>query len=209
VNSPDPTTVTASGSSGNASGTLSLVVNTGELSCGAPYDYEAPITTLSTTDFNTGENVTVVDTVGDVPSTTGVKVCYAAGSAPHGTFLVACNASDTNAPCLESLVESDDSVTATFLSPAQDPRFWTGGEPLSVKKFTPAKGLPGAKLTIKGKNLSEVQSVVIGGLQATIKSVTSTKVVVSLSYQVFPQQSLVTVTAASGEAVAKKDFTIT
>ncbi len=97
VNSPDPTTVTASGSSGNNSGTMNIVVNTGTLSCGASYDYETPITTLSTNGFNPGDNLNVVDTVAGVPSASAVKVCYAAGSATTGSFLARCNVLQTNA----------------------------------------------------------------------------------------------------------------
>jgi hypothetical protein len=209
VSSPDPSTVTATGSSGNTSGMMSIVVNTGTLSCGSSYDYATPVTTLSTSGFDQGEDLSVVDTVGDVPSLSTVKVCYAAGSATTGTFLGSCNPSKSNAPCLETLTESAGAVTATFLSPAQDPRFWTGGAALQLKSFTPAKGKPGGKVTIKGKDLSEVQAVVVGGAQATIDAASATKVVITLSAKSIPGVGLITVTAASGEAITTKEFTVT
>ncbi len=99
-------------------------------------------------------------------------------------------------------------MTATFLSPAQDPRFWSGAPALQLKSFSPAKAGPGAKLTIKGKSLVEAQAVVIGGAVATIESLSPTKLVVAVPSQALPQAGLVTVTAASGEAVTKKDFTV-
>ena len=208
VSNPDPATITASGSSGNSSGTLSLVVNTGVLSCGASYDYEAPISTLSTSGFNHGKDLTVVDTVGDTPSTSGVHLCYTVGSSGRPRFLGLCNISLSNAPCLESLVESDDSVTATFLSPAQDPRFWCGGAAPVLKTFSPTKGKPGNKVVIKGKNLNEVGVVVIGGAQATIDSESSTALTVNVSANALAEVGQITVTAASGDTVSKKNFSV-
>jgi hypothetical protein len=72
-------------------------------------------------------------------------------------------------------------VTATFLSPSTDPRFWTGEPTAVLKKFTPTRGRPGKRVTIKGKDLSGVVSVTIGG--ATVPSIeeeTSTKLVVTV-----------------------------
>ena len=88
VSSPDPTTVSATGSSGELSGAdMSLVVNTGTMSCGAKYDYLTPISTLSTIGFASNETVTVTDTVLGVPSTKGVNVCFEANGSLTNSFL--------------------------------------------------------------------------------------------------------------------------
>ena len=91
VSSPDPTTVTATGATGeSAPGSLSLVVNTGTLSCGTRYDYLAPVSTLSTSGFAANAVVTVTDTVVGLPTTTGVKVCFEATGASSAAFLPTC-----------------------------------------------------------------------------------------------------------------------
>jgi hypothetical protein len=206
------TTVSAAGDSGTSTSgpSTTLVVNTDTLSCGASkthdYDYSTAVSTLTATDFPTGAALTVTETVANEPTTTGVKVCYAPTSDTRGTFLRHCRAS-MHAPCLESLVESSGSVVATFLTPATDPRFWTGEAATDLKNFAPTKGAPGSTLTITGKNLSAVVAVVVGGAQATISSAsTDTKLKVTVPQGA--RTGLITVTSASGEAVSAKPFTV-
>ncbi len=208
------TSVSVAGNSGTSSSgpTTTLVVNTGTLSCGTAktknYDYTTAVSTLSATDFPTGAALTVTETVGNEPSTAGVKVCYAVGSNTTGTFLPHCKPS-MHAPCLQSLMESTGSVIATFLSPASDPRFWTGLAASDLKSFAPAKAVPGAMIAIKGKNLSGVLGVVIGGLNATISNrSTATKLLVTVPLQAVAGPGVITVTAASGEAVSTRKFTV-
>ena len=125
------TTVSAVGNSQTSSSgpSTTLVVNTDILSCGASkthdYDYLAAVSTLTASQFPSGAALTVTETVADEPTTAGVKVCYAPGSDTRGTFLRRCRAS-MHAPCLQSLTESSGSVVASFLTPATDPRSWTG-----------------------------------------------------------------------------------
>jgi hypothetical protein len=212
----DQTSVSVTGSSGTTSpAATNLLVNTATLSCGTSkthdYDYLTAVSDLTTTgSFATGQALTVTETVGDEPSAAGVKVCYAAGSDSTGTLLHPCKRSK-KAPCLESLIEqSGDMVVATFLSPANDPRFWTGGAAADLKAFSPPKGAPGATVTITGKNLAQVQSVDIGGAEATISpESTNTKLVVTVPLTAVAGSGLIAVTAASGETVSTKEFTVT
>jgi hypothetical protein len=103
-----------------------------------------------------------------------------------------------------------DTVIATFLSPANDPRFWTGGAEVDLKAFTPASGAPGSTVTIKGENLTAVQAVVIGGPQAAISSKsTNTELIVSVPPTAGPRPGYITGTAASGDAISTKPFTVT
>jgi hypothetical protein len=189
-----------------------LVVNTGTLSCGTSkthnYDYPTAVSTLSATHFPAHAALSVTETVGNEPSTTGVKVCSAVGSHPKGTFLHHCKMS-MKAPCLESLTESSGSVIAIFLSPANDPRFWTGDAAAALTSFSPTKGAPGATITIKGKNLTGTLGVVIGGVNATIsQQSTSTKLIVTVPPKAALGPGLITVTSASGQAVSTKTFTV-
>jgi hypothetical protein len=201
----DATSVSAQGSSGSmSSATMSLVVNTDTLSCGSAYNYPTAVSTLSTTGFAAHVFVTVTETVGNEPSTKGVKVCFQ-GPGPKAAFLKPCKSKPT--ACVQSLMESSGSVVATFKVPASDPRFWTGGATLQLKSFSPTKAPPGAHVTIKGKNLTEVKAVVIGGAQATITKASSTKLTVTVPNGA--RTGPITVTADSGRAVSQIPFTVT
>jgi hypothetical protein len=194
--------------------TTSLTVNTDTFSCGASkthnYDYTAAVSTLSATGFARKAALTVTETVGNEPTTAGVQVCFGTGPNPtKGKFLKKCKRS-MKAPCLESLTESSGSVIATFLSPATDPRFWTGEAAADLSSFSPTKGAPGSTVTIKGTNLNGVIAVVIGGASATISTAsTASELVVTVPEKATVGTGLITVTSASGQAVSVKKFTVT
>lgn len=204
----DQTQVTATTSSGTAGAQISLVVNTDTLTCAGSYDYATAVSTLAPTGFNTGATLTVTETVGHEPSTKGVKVCYGATTtATSGSFLRPCAKHRPVAPCIGSLKEQTGSVVATLDVPASDPRFWTGSGPAGLTSFSPTHGAPGKKLTIKGKNLTQITAVVVGGAQARILSQSSSKVEVAV-----PQGAstgLITVTADSGAVTSAVPFTVT
>ncbi len=208
VSSPDPATVTATGATGeSAPGSMSLVVNTATLSCGARYNYLAPVSTLSASGFAADAVVTVTDTVTGLPTTAGVKVCFESTGSATASFLPTCPAEAPTPPCVQSLVEASGSVDATFLVPANDPRFWTGTASVTLKRFSPTKAAPGALVTIKGKNLTQVAAVVIGGVQATIHAAGNGRLVV-----VVPTNAVtgsISLVANSGDVVAKAPFTVT
>jgi IPT/TIG domain len=203
----DQTQVTVTGSSSSLTSNVSLVVNTDTLTCGGVYNYATPVATLSSTHFAVGATVTATETVANEPTKKGVKVCYAASSiATSGSFLSKCHGISPVAPCTKSLVEDDGSVVVTLLVPATDPRFWSGNGTLDLTSFSPTHGAPGKKITVKGKDLSQVTAVVIGGAQAKILSESSTKVSVDV-----PQGAVtgdITVTADSGDAVSTVPFTV-
>jgi hypothetical protein len=98
-------------------------------------------------------------------------------------------------------------VVATFLVPANDPRFWVGGGPVNLKSFTPLKGAPGSRVTIKGKNLTGVVSVVMGGATATIVSATPTTLVVTVPPTAIT--GTISVTAAAGTVTSLIPFVVT
>lgn len=208
VSSPDPTTVTVTGSTGEtAPGSMSLVVNTAVMSCGAGYDYLSPVSTLSTSGFAANADVTVTETVTGEPTATGVEVCFEATGSSTNTFLPTCPSGTPTPPCVESLLESSGSVVVTFLVPANDPRFWVGAASVSMNKFSPTRAAPGARVTIKGQNLAEVVAVVIGGVAATVRSQSNAKVVVFV-----PSTSVtgsITLVANLGDIVSTAPFTVT
>jgi hypothetical protein len=209
VSSPDDSTsITATGSSGTAgAASMSLVANTGVMSCGARYDYPTPVATLATPGFAAGQVVTVTDTVGGEPSTKGIKVCFEAAGSSTNHLLRRCHVSNPAPPCLQSLTESGSSVAATFLSPANDPRFWTGGAPVDLRSVTPSSGPPRTTVTIKGKNLNHVASVVIGGAATQISAEHPTKLVVSVPATAVTGS--LTLVANSGDVIGSVPFTVT
>jgi hypothetical protein len=203
------TQVSVTGSSGSPTANVSLVVNTDTLTCSGTYNYPTPVSTLSPTGFEPGASVVATVKVGQEPSKKGIKVCYGASSeATSGTFLPFCpKHKPPHPPCIESLAEQGGGIVATLLVPATDPRFWAGGGALDVTKFSPTHGAPGKKVTIKGKNLSQVVAVVVGGAQAKILSRSSSKVVV-----VVPQGAttgVISMTANSGVETSALPFTVT
>jgi len=207
VNSPDPTTVTATGSSGETSpASMSLVVNTATMSCGTGYDYLTPVSTLSTTGFASNAVVTVTDTVTNEPSTTGVQVCFEATGSATNSFLGPCPSGPPTPPCVQTLLEQSGSVVAIFLVPANDPRFWVGAASMAVKKITPLTGVPGTRVTVKGSNLAQVDSVVIGGVTADIRSRTNGKLKVTVPTTAVTGS--ITLVANSGDVVSTAPFVV-
>ncbi len=202
------TTVLAAGASSEVGAELDLSVNAATLPCPGAYDYAAAVSTLSTTNFAANATVTVTETVGDLPSTKGVKVCYAPLIASTGTFLSKCH-HHVVAPCIQSLSElyGHAGVVATLVVNANDPRFWTGDGPLEVTTFTPTHGAPGSTVTIKGTYLTGAVGVSIGGASAHIAKAAKKDVKVTVPSSA--QSGVLTVTAAAGSVTSPTVFTVT
>ncbi len=201
----DETQTSVTASSESPMSNVDLTLQTATLTCSGTYDYPTAVSTLVSTNFTTGATETVTDTVGGEPSKKGLKVCYGATDSATGSFLKKCHPHP--APCLESLVDHDDTAVATLDVPATDPRFWTGTGTLDLTSFSPTEGPPQTKVTIKGKDLTEVDAVVIGGAQADILSRSKSKVVVRVPAGAVTGK--VTVTADSGDVVSSVPFTVT
>jgi hypothetical protein len=204
----DDTRITVSGTATTSSSsvTIDLTINADTLSCGSAYDYSTAVSTLSASGFSSGAFLTVTELVGDEPSIKGIKVCFEGSEQTTATFLRPCKGKIQKA-CLESLQEEAGGVVATFIVPANDPRFWAGGAPVVLKSFSPSHGIPGSTVTLKGQNLTGVVSVVIGGATASIDSVASKKVVISVPGDAL--SGTISVTAASGTATSASPFTVT
>jgi hypothetical protein len=198
--------VVATGTSSTA-GSITVSQATSVLNCGPRFDYSAPINTLSETTFTSSASLTVVDVVGQMPSARGVKVCFQplGSSPPPPSFLKKCS-HKVRAPCFDSIAEVDGTAVTTLQVPANDPRFWaTGGLP-QAKKLAPLSGAVGAVVTIKGTDLSEVLSVSLGSVPATITSRSPSQ----LKFQV-PNGAVsghVTIVAAAGQSVTSQTFTV-
>jgi hypothetical protein len=204
----DATTVVVAGTQGTGSSAqVNLSVETDTLACGA-FDQPTAVSTLTSNGFSSGALLAVSETVGGEPSTKGVSVCYQGPAPATAAFLPRCKAGQKlKAPCVHSLQEESGSVVATFFVPANDPRFWTGDQnTVDVKSFSPTHGAPGAKVTLKGKNLNEVNAVVIGGAAAAIVTASSTKLVVKVPVQA--QTGVVSLTSNAGTVTSTTPFTV-
>jgi hypothetical protein len=192
----------------STSGSVTIAQAQAILNCGAHYRYLAPINTVSETNFTTTSPLTVVDVLGQMPSATGLKVCYQplGSSPPPPSFLKRCT-HKIPAPCITSIAEVDGTAVATLQVPANDPRFWTtGGLPIA-KKLVPSSGPVGTTVTLKGSDLSEALSVTVGSTPAKIKSLSPTKLkfVVPSGAQSGP----VTVMSSAGDSTTSQTFTVT
>jgi hypothetical protein len=170
-------------------------------------DYPTAVSTLSASGFASGAILTVFEIVGGEPSTKGLKTCFQPTGSTTNKVLKPCKKGNKlRAPCQKSLIEASGSVIAILVVPATDPRFWVGGNPVDLTSFSPTKGGPGANFTLKGKNLSQVTAVVIGGAQATIDSQNTSDELVTV-----PQRTstgYITVTTDSGLTTSAKAFTV-
>ena len=198
--------VVATGTS-STTGTMTVSQAQAVLDCGPAYDHVAPINTLSETNFTSSSPITVVDVVGQLPSAKGVKVCFQplGATPPAPRFLTKCKTVAV-APCYRSIHEVDGSAVATLLVPANDPRFWTDGGTPTLTTFTPSAGVVGAEVTVKGKHMSEVQTVLFGSTSATITKRTTKAVTVHVPDGA--TSGPITVVSSAGQAVSSQSFTV-
>ncbi len=205
------TRITVTGASTSPTAKVKLVTNTqsptNTLNCGSSYSYAAPITTLTPTGFATNATVTVSQTLGNQPTTAGVKVCFLAKGAATPSFLTACHTPKV-APCLLSLVKQPyNHVKATFLAPAKDPKWRVGGAYVVFHSFSPTTGTRlVTSVSITGTNLTPVTAVTIGGAVAKITSVTATKIVVTVPQNA--RTGLITLSGSTGSVVSVAKFTV-
>jgi hypothetical protein len=82
-----------------------------------------------------------------------------------------------------------------------------GPQKETVKRFSPKAGAPGATLTIKGTNLTQVNAVAIGGVPASLVSETAKTLVVTVP----PGAStgLTTLSGWSGDVTSPSTFKVT
>jgi hypothetical protein len=174
--------VEVTATAGTTTAAVVITVAPEALNCGSRFNSVGSVTTLTDGNIKTGSDLTVIDTVADLPSKTGVAVCYQPVTVPPTPpgFLAKCHGAHFVAPCYKSLTEMGGSVVATLEVPAGDPRFHIGSETPSVTSVSPASAKPGKPLTIKGENLSEVTGVTIGGVPARITKTAPTSVKVTV-----------------------------
>jgi IPT/TIG domain-containing protein len=112
------------------------------------------------------------------------------------------------APCVKKQKVSGRNVVTTVIVPVNESVTLTvGPQEETFKKVSPDSGAPGSNLTIKGTNLSEVNAVTIGGVEASIVSETAKKLIVTVP----PGASTgrITLVGWSGDVKSPTAFTVT
>jgi hypothetical protein len=112
------------------------------------------------------------------------------------------------APCVKKVAVSGRNVVTTVIVPVNESVTLTvGPQKETVRKVSHASGAPGSNLTIKGTNLTEVNAVTIGGVEASIVSETARKLV--LTVPPGASTGLFTLIGWSGDVTSPSVFTVT
>lgn len=152
---------------------LAVSIGQSAVSCGSAPAQNAEVTTYATTTF-TAPYLQAILTVSGVASASGFAVCYdsttffndAQNESVTSGQLPDCGATPV-APCLVSATEESGSVVAVLDVLPGDPRFWSPTTPVTAHPISPATGVAGGKVSIKGAGFSVVTKVLFGTIPAT------------------------------------------
>ncbi len=112
------------------------------------------------------------------------------------------------APCIKKIAVRGRDVVTTVIVPVNESVILTvGPQKETVKRFSPMMGAPGSNVTIKGTNLTQVNAVTIGGVEASVVSETTKKLVVTVP----PGAStgVITLSGWSGDVTTSSAFSVT
>src|SRR5207247_316362 len=132
-----------------------------------------------------GSNVTVYAMVPDKATTGPIAVTTSAGTATSSTNFTV-NACPYTA---SQTVKASTTI---------------GAAKAVVSTFTPAKGKAGAKVTITGTGFTGAIAVKIGGVTATFKAVSGTKITATVPAKA--KTGKISVTTAAGTSTSSKSF---
>ncbi len=146
-------TVSVTGQTADSDGSITISSAPGQLTCKAKgFTSPNPVTEY-TASVDSASSVQVEDTVEGVTSTTGVEICFEAGSAPPA-YLKKCTKHSTSA-CLASLTVVGGNLDVAINVPPGDPKLRIQGIGNATEDPTAigAKGTVGKTIKIKGVNL--------------------------------------------------------
>lgn len=127
--------------------------------------------------------------------------------ATKGTSLKPCNKNKPVPPCIKESVPGSGEVTVTLLLPTEgEGAFIYGSRVPKLGKLKPAAGAVGSTVVVTGSGLTQVESVVIGGVQAPIVARTNSKLTVTVPAGA--QTGPVSVTGPFGVVTGKSDFVV-
>jgi hypothetical protein len=135
---------------------------------------------------NVGSNVTVYAMVPDKATTGPISVTTSAGTATSAT-----NFTVNACPYTASQVVKAPATTS-------------GAAKATVTTFTPAKAKAGAKVTITGTGFIGATGVKIGGVKATFKIVSGTKITATVPAKA--KSGKISVTNSAGTTTSSKSF---
>jgi hypothetical protein len=133
-----------------------------------------------------GSNITVYAMVPDKATTGPITVTTTAG---------------TTATSAQNFTVN----TCPYTAPVAAPVASSAAAKPAISGFTPAKARAGAKLTITGTALLGATAVKIGGVKATFKVVSDTKITATVSAK--SKSGKISVTTVAGTSTSSKSFT--
>jgi YVTN family beta-propeller protein len=217
---PCAATVTSPTVTSDLSGTsstdalLAVSIGPSAVSCGSAPAQTAEVTTYATTTF-TASSIQATLTVAGVASASGFSVCYdstvpftdAQDQSVTSGQLPGCQESSPVAPCLVSATEESGSVVAVLDVLPGDPRFWPATTPVTAHPISPATGVAGGKVSIKGAGLSAVTAVLFGNTSATYSILSGGKKI-SAVVPATATSGPVTLRESSGTTISAGTFTL-
>jgi YVTN family beta-propeller protein len=192
---------------------LAVSIGQATVSCGSAAAESAEVTTYATTTF-TASDIQATLTVAGLASASGFSVCYdstvpftdAQDQPVTSGQLPDCQATPV-APCLVSATEEGGSVVAVLDVLPGDPRFWPANTPVTAHPISPATGVAGGKVSIKGAGLTAVTAVLFGTASATY-SILSKGKKISAVIPATATTGPVTLVESSGTTISAGTFTL-
>lgn len=124
-----------------------------------------------------------------------------------GKSLRPCNKKKPVPPCIQESVPGAGEVAVTLLLPTEgEAAFIYGSKVPKLGKPKPAAGAVGSTVTVSGSGLTQVEAVVIGGVEAPIVARTKSKLTVTVPAGA--QTGPVSVTGPFGVVTSKADFVV-
>lgn len=137
----------------------------------------------------------------------GVARAAAAAPAQKGKILRPCKKNAPVPPCVQEVVAEDGEITSTLLLPTEGSfAFVYGPRPTILRRFKPAAGTVGSTVVVSGTRMNQVESVVIGGVEAAIVERKNSKLTITVPAGA--QTGPISVTGPFGVATSKTDFTV-
>lgn len=137
----------------------------------------------------------------------GVALAAAAAPAQKGKILRPCKKKAPVPPCVQEVVAEDGEITSTLLLPTEGSfAFVYGPKPTILRRFKPAAGTVGSTVIVSGTRMNQVESVVIGGVEAAIVERKNSKLTIAVPAGA--QTGPISVTGPFGVATSKTDFTV-
>lgn len=136
--------------------------------------------------------------------TSGLAAAGTAGEEPPAVAFKRCNSKNPVPPCITSVDKETGDVS--LMLPTEGGAFVFGSRVPLLKKFAPTSGAVGSTLVVSGRDMGQVVSVVVGGVEAPIVERKKSKLTVTVPAGA--QTGPVSVTGDFGAISSEDDFVV-